>query len=188
MILSRGLPSAPPDVREEVELYARQHGRTGSVAYVPYPVNAWEARLSLRPNDPAMKAWQEGRAEEPPVETVLFVEPNPKVGQVEDVVLDGQRIRHVHGPYRALDIVQMGASGVRQFLERGNTWSGRGEHRSIDAARQHAENLNRAKKEKARADAIESAKHRAREDRVWWSKKPHEKSPMQTVPINLKGE
>lgn len=187
MILTAGeAPSAPPEVAEAVELYAREGGRTGSVRYVPYPVNAWEARFSLKPNDPAMRAWQEGRAAEPPMETVLFVEPNPDNGKRKSFVSNGRRIAYVDGPFRAIDIRQLGPSGVRNFLQKGNTWSGRGEFASQEAAVDAAKASNDAMLEKNYATGLDGARYRAHHNRIQYARKPHEKSPMTVVGIDLK--
>lgn len=190
MILTAGqAPSAPPEIAEAVELYAREGGRTGSIRYAPYPLNLWEARFSLKPNDPAMRAWQEGRASEPPTETVLFVEQNPDSGKRKSFVDDrGRRITYVDGPFRAIDIRQLGAEGVRNFLQKGNTWSGRGQFASVGAAVDAAKEENDAMLAKNYDDALGNARHRARIDRIQYAKKPGEKSPMTVVGIDLRGE
>ena len=123
-------------------MYARENGRSSSLQYVPNV--GWMARFSLKPNDPAMRAWREGRAEEPPTEDVFFIQPDPK------------------NPKRMvqMDIHQMGTSGVRQFLERGNSWSGRGEYRdlgeSMQASREATEKHKRDVKNEAREAAAEA--------------------------------
>lgn len=107
--------------------------------YVPHV--GWMARFSLKPNDPAMKAWKEGRAPEPPTEDVFFIEPDPK---------DPKRMVQ-------MDINQMGASGVRTFLERGNTWSGRGEYTSIEESRHRAREATEKRKRDAKEEAREAS-------------------------------
>jgi hypothetical protein len=121
-----GLPQAPWEIQDEVELYAREGGRTAKLHFVPG--GGWMARFSLRSNDKRMQLWQQGMAAEPPTEDVWFHVPNPRADQ------PGQP------PYTPLDILQMGPSGVREFLERGNTWSGRGVHSSLmDAVKASAD-------------------------------------------------
>lgn len=175
------VPVAPPEVAQEVELYARESGRTGSVAYV-VPLSAWEVRLSLRSNDARMIAYQQGMASEPPVESVLLVETNPKAGQ--------RTFRHgqyeVERPFRALDVVQMGAGGVRAFLEQGNAWSGRGEFRSPEHAAQTAAARDEDMRAKNKQDAREDVRTRVAEERPWYARKQHEKIARQVVDIDLK--
>jgi hypothetical protein len=139
----RGAPEAPWEIREEVETYAREWDRTGRVEFAVGP-NLWLAKFSLKPNDPRMKAWQEGRAEEPPVETVVFQE------------------RTATG-LKALDINEMGPSGVRAFLEKGNTWSGRGE--TLDSAFKKVADADEAERAKTRNDAREDTRKLVRENK-----------------------
>lgn len=125
LAVRNGLPVAPHDLQDEVELFAREYGRTGKLHFVP--VGGWMARFSLRCNDPRMVLYQRGEIPEPLSEDVWFHEPNPNEGQP-----NGRGGRQ--GPFIPLDILQMGTSGVREFLEKGNTWSGRGEFTSLEAA------------------------------------------------------
>src|SRR5690606_4361213 len=60
----------PYELREAVELYAREHGRTGSLHCIPPGV--WFARFSLRPNDKALSLYQKGEVAEAPTEVVYF--------------------------------------------------------------------------------------------------------------------
>jgi hypothetical protein len=148
--INAALPHPPPDIAEEVELYARESGRTAKLHFVPG--GGWLCRFSLRCNDPRMKLYQEGKASEPPSEDVWFHVPNPKA-------FDGQGA----GAYIPLDIVQMGRSGVREFLERGNTWSGRGIHSSTLDALQSSEQLEQDRKDKLYRSKREGARERARD-------------------------
>lgn len=149
-----GLPVPPAALADEVELYAREHGRTGRLVSAPNIIIGarlrdviWIAEFSLRPNDKRLLAYQEGRAPEPAVERVWFVEPNPKAGQV---IPNSGGVREP--PNRPLNIEAMGASGIRTFLERGNTWSGRGEYDSIVDQRRQVNAANEAARQKHRAD------------------------------------
>lgn len=141
-------PKAPPEIATEVELYARESGRTATVHYIPY--GGWFARFSLRCNDKRMLLYQQGMAPEPPTEDVWFHLPKP-----------GGR----PGDFVQLDILQMGASGVRQFLERGNTWSGRGEYASIEDATRKAAQSNADARAKYRADLKEASRYEQRDKR-----------------------
>lgn len=116
-----GLPECPYEIREVVEQYARQHGRTASVHFVP--TAGWMARLELKPNDERVRLYQEGRAAAPPTEDVWFHEPNPLEGQV----IPGTYGKGRESPFRPIDIIAQGPSWVRAFLDRGNMFSGRGE-------------------------------------------------------------
>lgn len=140
------VPRAPWEVREEVELYAREHGRTGTVELVAVPGGfaCWVVKLSLRPNDERMRAYQEGRSGEPVPEMVWLMD---------------------HDTGKALDIQQMGAAGVRRFLDRGNTWSGRGEFASVSDAVRTARERDEAATARAREQAKEENRYERREKR-----------------------
>lgn len=152
------LPQAPHEVSDEVELYARESGRTGSLRFVPTLfVNGailrgvWVLDFELRPNDTRMQLWRDGKMEKPPVEQVWLWEPNPKAGQ-EIPGTFGQR----EPPMVDLNIHHLGASGVRQFLEQGNSWSGRGEFDSptaaLESTREHNSTVKQKVKDQARDD------------------------------------
>lgn len=153
-----GLPLPPPEIAEEVERYARDHGRSAKLHFVPY--GGWFVEFSLRPNDPQMQLYQEGKVPEPPTERVWFHVDNPRAGK-----------RMLRGgtepPYLALDIYQMGASGVREFLERGNTWSGRGLYGSHAEALRKAQERNDTMRRKTKERAKEAARFEQREKRRW---------------------
>lgn len=159
-----GLPEAPPDIREEVELWARERGRTAKIHFVPY--GGWFVRLELRPNDPRMRAFQEGRAPEPPTEDVFLhvfrqdYDPKrhpaipaliPKPGSAQQTV--------------PLDIYQLGRSGVREFLEKGDTWSGRGLYSSHEDRMRKVGEANRESARKLREHYRDQAGRRARDTR-----------------------
>lgn len=160
----QGAPTAPWEIREAVELYARQHGRTGSIEFAVGP-NVWVVKLSLRSNDKRMQLWQQGLAPEPPVETIWLQEANPNEGRVIPGRYhpNGQPMRE--GGYRALDIYQMGAAGVREFLERGNTWSGRGEFSSVEDALRRTHAKEEELRERFRERMREENRYERREDR-----------------------
>ena len=164
LIVPRGArneaPQAPYEIREAVELFARESGRTGSIEFAVGP-NVWLVKLSLKPNDPTLSLYRQGKVADLPVEVVWLQEPNPHAGKV--VGWNGaQPVRG--GPYRALDIHQMGASGVRAFLDKGNTWSGRGQtvEQIARAAFESDERLREANYNTAREENREEAKARRR--------------------------
>jgi hypothetical protein len=101
--------------------------------------------MTLRPDDKRMKSWQEGKLSEVPTEDVWLAEPNPEQGKP---IRGGNGLREP--PIRPLDIVQMGAGGVRAFLEKGNMWSGRNKISSPEQEMKrglddHAEQIEKAK-------------------------------------------
>ena len=147
------LPRAPYEIQEVVELHFRKHGRTATLHYAP--VVGWFARVSLRSNDKRMLAWREGRAPAPPTEDVYFHYPNPRHG-------NGNRREP---PFIALDILQMGPTGVQEFLERGDTWSGRGEHTSLVEQARKAREHKRYEKLKLRDQNRVDARLMARDQR-----------------------
>jgi len=170
-MLNSKYPRAPWDIQETVELWAREQGRTARMHLAPG--GTWFVRLSLRCNDPRMLLAQQGITAEPPGEDVWFHIPNPREGKV----VSGVR----QGPYIPLDINQMGVSGVREFLEKGNTWSGRGEYLSLIDQLHKVRATNEEVRLKSRADAREESRHEQRDKRRWRFKIPY-----LTVGIDLK--
>ena len=121
------LPKAPPEISTAVELFARRSGRTAKLHFVPF--GGWFVDLSLRSNDTRMTLWRDGKADKPPTERVWLHLPNPRRGMI---------VPGTHGEkeprFRPLDIRRLGAAGVTEFLEKGNTFSGRGEYSSVEDA------------------------------------------------------
>jgi hypothetical protein len=148
------LPTPPAEIADEVELYARESGRTGRLEFVPIAFRngriadgIWRARFSLRPSDKRLSLYQEGRTGEVPTEDVWF------------------RVKGMNGEMHALDITQLGASGVRNFLEKGNAWSGRGEFSSLEDQLRRVRAHNEATQDKVRTDARTEAQYEARDTR-----------------------
>lgn len=144
-------------------MWARESGRHGKLQFVPTffagdqaIAGTWMVRLSLRENDKRMLLYQQGMAPEPPTEDVWIHVP------------DESR----KSGYRALDIVQLGTTGIRSFLDRGNMWSGRGEFTSLEEQVRKAREANRAMLEKNRADQKEESRHEQRDKRRWRFKIP----------------
>ncbi len=149
--LRSAVPDAPWDLAEEVELYAREYDRTGRLHFFPI-ANTWIAQFSLRSDNPLMRAYQEGRAPEPETEEIW----------IHELVPNGRPME-----FRPIDIVQMGRSGLREFLQKGNLFSGRGKFRSlkdsVQKARDATESDRAQTKERARDSALASAKDRRRQ-------------------------
>jgi hypothetical protein len=140
-------------------MYARDHGRHAKLHFVPTEfrngrvVNGtWVARFSLMSNDKRLLLYQQGRAEEPPTEDVWFHRP---VRGAREGEMDCE----------PLDICQMGASGVRQFLERGNTWSGRGEFSSLEEQARKAIEANAEMRQKFKEEKKEESRRRMVDER-----------------------
>lgn len=178
------MPRAPIEISEAAEKWARKNDRSATMCFAP--LAGWFVRLSLRANDKRWIAFREGRAEEPPTEDVFFHVKNPfeaQVMSVTDVLADprfnGQPLidwwngTKVRMPiYLQLDILQMGAEGVTSFLEREDTWSGRGKYGSIEEATKATMDKNDAGAEKMRADMEEQAGRRAHDLRRQIGKVP----------------
>lgn len=178
------MPHAPPEIRDAAELWARKAGRSATVHFAP--LAGWFARLSLKANDPAMRAWHEGRAPEPATEDVYFHVKNPFEGRhmsLADVKADARfknmplidwwgEKRAMLPTYLQLDILQMGASGVTAYLEREDTWSGRGQYASLDAEVKARQESDRIGKESLRQQMEDQAGERAKDRRRQIAKIP----------------
>ena len=169
-----GKPVLDWEVDEEIVAYFAEYGRTVKTEFIPH-LNCWVAMVSLRTNDPTLEAWQQGRTEREPTEDVIFHEPNPLAGQI----VQGRR----QPPFVALDLNSMGRLGVREFLERGNTFSGTGEFASIAEAARASDERGTAGQEKIRRDAKNDAVDMAMEVR-----RQVEKIPFHRVGIDLSRE
>ena len=138
-------PIAPWEIREEVELYAREHGRTATMELVQAPMFVcWIVKFSLKPTDPRMKAYREGRSAEPPTEIVWLMD---------------------HAAGKPYDIHQLGAAGVRALLEKGNNFTGRGEYGSQLEAIEKTAEANRAAREAFRQQAKEENRYNRKQDK-----------------------
>jgi hypothetical protein len=151
-----GLPVPPVEIADEVEAWARLSGRHATLHFIPTAFlrgrvasGTWVVRLTLKPGDKRLLLYREGKVAEPPTEDVWLHEPDAS---------------H-HTGYRPFDILQLGASGVRTFLEKGDTWSGRGEFRSLEEQLKKVNEDNAQAREKNRTDAREGARDEARDKR-----------------------
>lgn len=155
-----GLPIAPVEIADEVEQYARAWGRHATLHFVPTLFfngrilrGTWVVKMTLRPDDTRMKLWQEQRVSEAPTEDVWLHEPNPDVGKI---IPHSGNLREP--AYRPFNLTDLGASGVRAFLEAGNMWSGRNEIRSPEEELKYNQEQRRQMVEKARAHAREAGR------------------------------
>lgn len=167
------LPRAPVEFADEAELFARQSGRHATMRFVPigHGVGCWMVRLTLHPNDPVLGLHQRGEVAEEPMEDVWLHRP-----------LDpGERPLLPWYGFIPLRLEDLGVSGLREFLEKGNTWSGRGKFRSLEDAVRQAREQDAKAREKQRNDARENAGARARDTR-----RSRLKIPFVSVAIDLR--
>jgi hypothetical protein len=146
-MLNAGMIDIPYELQDEVELWARQYDRHAKLHFIP--VGGFFCRITLRSDDPRMRAYQEGMVPDPPGEDVWFNEG------------DG------HGGVRCLDIREMGVTGIKAYLEKGNTWSGRGEYDSIVEQQKKVSEANAEAKIRRRAFAKEENRKEQASKRKW---------------------
>lgn len=138
----QGAPATPAWFSDTVELWARTWGRNATTRWEP-AMGCFVTFFSRRPTDPVLQAVQEGRRDD---EGEPHYWHEWKEG-VRQHPLSGKMV----GGWVATDIEQLGESGVRERLDRGNLWSGRGEHASLEAVAEAQEAANRRTMEAKRA-------------------------------------
>lgn len=139
----------PAEFADAVELYARRRDRTGTLKFVPWPVNCWVVEFGLRSNDPRMALWKMGAAAEPPTDVVyLWRDATP----LEIARAKGRP--HMVG-YK-LD--ELGVSGMLAFLERTDLASGRGEFNSLKQAMDEQDFKQQKAGEKAESNARQESR------------------------------
>lgn len=139
--------SVPWDWADAVEVWAREQGRHGRLVWNTV-LRCYEAQIDLKDADPRLLAWQQGKVRQKPVESVFF-----------------HRQDKPGGPWVAMDLQQMGPSGIRKYLDEGNLWSGRGRYRNLMEACRAADDHNQ-RLEAIMAEAAEQgARDNAREHR-----------------------
>jgi hypothetical protein len=138
-----------------VELWARESGRHAKLHFTPG--GTWFVRISLKSDDPRMELYKLGLVEEPVGEDVWLHLPNAEEGKV----INGEK----QGPFIPLSLTDLGTSGLREFLERGDTWSGRGEYMSLLEQRRKVNESNEGMRVKNRAFQKEENRHEMRQSR-----------------------
>jgi hypothetical protein len=141
----------PVEVRDEVELWAREHGRHGRI-YWNSVTRCACIELDLKPGDPRLEAYQKGRLKHKPVEAVYLHRWDKNAGCWKAT------------PPRPQDL---SPDAVRQWLDRGNLWSGRGESaaKNLHDACVRADRAEREFYEKQRDKIRERTQDRARDRR-----------------------
>lgn len=128
-----GAPRVPVEIADAVEKWARKYGRHARVTYIDHvepPIP--QVRITPAPGDPLAEKVQTG--ELPPEAAEETVE-----------LMHQKRGEPGYTPYR---LEELGVSGVLRILNRGNTWSGRGEFDSpVEASEEAREQNQRARKE-----------------------------------------
>lgn len=162
--LAPGRPVAPWEIADAVTAWARDNGREGARLVWSAPMKCWCIEFDLKADDPRMAGWRDGRLKRKPVETV---------------VLHKQKGTSAH--FEAMDLEQMGASGIRALLDEGNLWSGTGKYPGglMEAVKAVEEKNDRVRAEFERV-AVENARLRARDERSWVTG-----TPRVSVPDNI---
>ena len=149
------LPRPPAEIAEEVELFARRSGRHATLHFIPLDLTrpsrggTWVVDFELRSADKRLLLYQESRAESVPTERVWLHVPDSES----------------RTGYRPLNIHELGAGGVKQFLERGDTWSGRGEFLSIEEQARKAMEANRQVARNVKQEQREASRNMAEDTR-----------------------
>ena len=180
LVVPRGrrseLPTPPVEIADAVEMYARESDRHARLVFIPTVLlgrtvasGTWCARFTLRNSDTRMKLYNMGLAEKPPTEDVWFHVSNPR--SKERGQLD----------YMPLNIHEMGVGGVLQFLQRGNSWSGRGQYSSLEEQLRLVREGNEQMRLKNRADQKEASRYDQRDKR-----RSRYGIPFHTVEMDLK--
>jgi len=79
-----------------------------------------------------------------------------------------------------LDIVALGPSGIRTWLDRSNLWSGRGEVSSLEQQVKDSVDASKEQSEQRRANAEFNTRALVREKRRWYQRLP-------SLPVRLWG-
>lgn len=153
---------APVEYADAVEMYARKSGRHAKLVFVPPPVNCWVVQFTLKANDPTLAGFQAGKLEDEPNEPVYIWR--------ESNALESYKAGRRHFVGYKLD--ELGVTGLLAFLEKTDTFSGRGQYAShTEAAKDQLDKGERAR-EKAESDAREGARQLAEDARRQINKIP----------------
>lgn len=114
-------PTVPNDVDDAIKTFFRRADRVAAVEWHPI-LKCFLVRVERRVTDPVMQLVQSGkRSERQVMESIPLHEPVPGMAMT----------------FKALDLEQMGPSGVTRWLEEHDLWSGRGRYKHpLDASRE----------------------------------------------------
>jgi len=148
---------APVEFADAVELHFRKSGRHARLVMIP-SIRTWQIRVAPRPDDPRLGAWRDGRLTEYPEELIELCEYEPRAAQLPS----GQWIPG-YVPY-SLD--ELGVTGLVNWLEQADLWSGRGEVNSmaegVALQRRRQQEAQEKAKRQIRDAAVDRAKDRRR--------------------------
>lgn len=154
----------PAAVADAIQTFFRRSGREASTDEWHPLLKCFVVRVCRKSDDPVMEMVRDGRRSERQVmESIPLHEP-----------VAGQAMT-----FRALDLDQMGPSGITRWLEEHDLWSGRGRYNSpLDASREAEEAQDKRFADRdARADehAVDILRRRMRENglaapKVGWTK------------------
>jgi len=146
-------------------MYARESGRHATLHFVPTLLRGtrvvqgtWLVRFTLRSDDKRLLLYQEGKVAEPPTEDVWLHEPDPESPT----------------GYRPYNLGDLGTDGVRNFLAKGNMWSGSGQFgsKTLEQLARDAIEKNRNAGQVAKSAAREECRLTLRDERRWRLKIP----------------
>lgn len=160
-------PRAPAEMRDAVEKWARQWDRHADLVWDPRAM-CFAVELTLRPDDKRLLAWREGRRDSEPKERVLLHE-----WRTQDEMrtlptwmqMRNPRTNEVRAGFVAIDLGQLGTSGLIELLDKGNTATGRGEFDSITDAVRSMARKRRDVQEKVEKQSREWARENAADKR-----------------------
>jgi hypothetical protein len=142
----------PSEIKDAVELWARQWGRHGTVTWNPW-MKCPVIELTLKPDDPRLRGWKEGRVTREPRECIpLHYQPRDAKGNAE---------MHFVG----MNLAELGVSGVIEILNRGNMQSGRGEYADMMTAVRSVAERNEKLREDMRNTIRDNSRERAKDMR-----------------------
>lgn len=136
-------PIPPASVADAVAVYFRNSGRRAVTEWHPL-LKCFVVKVSRKVDDPVMRLVREGKKSEDEVMEAIPLH-DPVAGQAMT--------------FRALDLEQMGPSGILRWLEEKDMWSGRGKYQSPHDAVAEADRETEARQ----AEKEQAGDERARE-------------------------
>lgn len=123
----------PASVADAIQSFFRRSGREATTDEWHPLLKCFVVRVSRKETDPVMLLVQSGkRSERQVMESIPLHEPVPGKAMT----------------FKALDLEQMGPSGITKWLEEHDLWSGRGRYRHpLDASREAEERQKRVQAE-----------------------------------------